>query len=287
MNKLFAYPGGKWPIRHLVVSAFPKHKTYVDVFGGSAAILLTKERSDGEVFNDKNQMLVNFFRVVKHRPAELAERARHWIHSRELWNEVLSTKQQPLDEIERAFLFWTRLQDSFGACGRTFGTAREGIHSVTKSREYIDEVSARLRTVHIESCSFERCIKLYDGPGTFFYLDPPYPNTKGGDGNYDVLSIDEWKSMRKILGNVEGRFLLSCNADPFVLDLFKKYRIKKITVRVTLSRKKDVKRRQEILVSNYSLPKLKHHAPVYMEDAAPVRDKRDASLRKSKKECAK
>ena len=45
MNKLFAYPGGKWPIRHLVVSAFPGHKTYVDVFGGSAAILLTKEPS--------------------------------------------------------------------------------------------------------------------------------------------------------------------------------------------------------------------------------------------------
>ena len=34
MNKLFAYPGGKWPIRHLVVSAFPGHKTYVDVFEG-------------------------------------------------------------------------------------------------------------------------------------------------------------------------------------------------------------------------------------------------------------
>ena len=52
MNKLFAYPGGKWPIRHLVVSAFPGHKTYVDVFGGSAAILLTKEPSDAETTRD-------------------------------------------------------------------------------------------------------------------------------------------------------------------------------------------------------------------------------------------
>ena len=99
MNKLFAYPGGKWPIRHLVVSAFPDHKTYVDVFGGSAAILLTKEPSDGEIFNDKNSMLANFFRVVKHRPAELAERARHWIHSRELWDEIRSIQTMPADEV--------------------------------------------------------------------------------------------------------------------------------------------------------------------------------------------
>ena len=76
MNKLFGYPGGKWPIRKVVISAFPPHKTYVDVFGGSAALIIAKEKSDGEVYNDKSEELANFFRVVKHRPAELAERAK-------------------------------------------------------------------------------------------------------------------------------------------------------------------------------------------------------------------
>lgn len=56
MHKLFAYPGGKWPIRNQIVGAFPKHKTYVDVFGGSAAILLTKEPSRGEMFNELAEM---------------------------------------------------------------------------------------------------------------------------------------------------------------------------------------------------------------------------------------
>lgn len=45
MHKLFGYPGGKWPVKNLIVSSFPEHKTYVDVFGGSAAILLTKSPS--------------------------------------------------------------------------------------------------------------------------------------------------------------------------------------------------------------------------------------------------
>lgn len=280
MNKLFAYPGGKWPIRGLVVSGFPEHKTYVDVFGGSAAILLTKEPSDGEVFNDKNEMLVNFFRVVKHRPGELAERSKHWLHSRSMWNEVLRSGN-PLDEVERAFLFWTRLQDSFGARGNSFGMTRDGVHSVTKSREYIDQVSRRLRNVHIECTSFEKCIRNYDGPETFFYLDPPYPNTKGGDGNYDLLSVEQWQQLRSILDSVKGKFLLSCNDDPLVLKLLKGYRIKRITARVTLSRKKGLPPRSEILVSNYELGRLSRRVPVYDADRpaeAPVKSKKTKVL---------
>jgi DNA adenine methylase len=281
MNKLFAYPGGKWPIRHLVVSAFPEHKTYVDVFGGSAAILLTKERSDGEIFNDKNQMLVNFFRVVKHRPAELAERAKFWIHSREMWNEIRFAQSLPADEVERAFIFWARLQDSFGARGMNFGMCKSGIHSVTGSREYLAEVSQRLKGVHIECCSFEKCIAVYDSPATFLYLDPPYPETTGGKSNYNVLSEDEWTSMRCILENIKGKFLLSCNDNPFVVKLFKGFNLKRINVRVTLAKNNSAEPRREILVSNYSMPVLKRHVPVYQADAAPARgNKRVCNKRK-------
>jgi DNA adenine methylase len=284
MNKLFAYPGGKWPIRHLVVSAFPGHKTYVDVFGGSAAILLTKEPSDGEIFNDKNSMLVNFFRVVKHRPAELAERARHWIHSRELWDEIRFAQSQPADEVERAFIFWARLQDSFGARGMNFGMAKIGIHSVTSSREYLDQVSQRLARVHIECCSFEKCIRMYDSPDTFFYLDPPYPDTSGGKGNYDLLSLEEWASMRELLGKIKGKFLLSCNDIPFVVKIFKGFHLRRITVRVTLAKNNSAERRKEILVSNYPLPLLRQRAPTYLKDALPISSKRNRSNKKQRKE---
>src|SRR4030042_339999 len=124
MNKLFAYPGGKWPIRNKIIALFPPHLTYVDVFGGSASILIAKPPSIGEVFNDNNEDLVNFFRVVKHRPAELVERGKFWIHSRVLWTE----KKEDLrlkDEVARAFRFWVHLEDSFGGMGGTFGTSRE------------------------------------------------------------------------------------------------------------------------------------------------------------------
>lgn len=253
MHKLFAYPGGKWPVRNLVVSCFPQHRTYVDVFGGSAAILITKEPSDGEVFNDKNEQIVNFFRIVKHRPAELAERARHWIHSREFWIEQRDLPP-PIDEMEKAFRFWVVLEDSFGARGMSFGTSKIGIRSVTRARKRLDEVAERLSDVHVERLDFLKCISIYDSRETFFYCDPPYRGTHGGDGNYDLLSDEEWMVMRDALRKIKGKFLLSHNDDSFVLDLFKRFHVRDIDVRVSLPKVKTAGMRHEVLISNYELP---------------------------------
>jgi DNA adenine methylase len=255
MNKLFAYPGGKWPIRHLIVSAFPQHTTYVDVFGGSAAIVITKEKSKGEVFNDKNEELANFFRVVKHRRAELVERSRHWIHSRVLWNELKKAQRSP-DEVERAFVFWVKIADSYGGRGEHFGTARSGIRSVTQAREHLDEVSERFAKVHVECLDFRNCIKNYDSPETFFYCDPPYPDTTGGSTNYNLLSAEDWKDFYGILSGIQGKFLLSSNDHKMVRRLFKDFSIKKINVRVSLPKKKNSDMRRELLISNYKLPPL-------------------------------
>jgi site-specific DNA-adenine methylase/DNA modification methylase len=253
MQKLFGYPGGKWHIRHTVISCFPKHTTYVDAFGGAASILIAKEPSKGEIFNDKNEEIVNFFRVVKHRPAELAERTRHWIHSRKLWIEMRQMPP-PKDELEKSFRFWVLLADSFGSRGVTFGTARESVRSVTHARIYLNLVAERLKDAHVECLDFTKCIKMYDAPGTFFYCDPPYRGTKGGNTNYDQLSDKEWIELRNLLKKIEGKFLLSSNADPFVLDLFKGFNVRHIDVRVTLPRQKSHQMRKEVLISNYKLP---------------------------------
>jgi len=269
VNKLFAYPGGKWPIRHKVVAAFPDHTTYVDVFGGAASILVTKAPSAGEVFNDKNEDIVNFFRVVKHRPAELSERARHWIHARKLFLEARDAPV-PTDELERAFKFWVVTADSFGAIGGTFGTSKHGMHSVTRARMHLNLVSDRLQNVHIECLDFSKVITMYDGPETFFYLDPPYRGTNGGKNHYENLTDSEWVLLRDQLASIKGKFLLSSNNDKFVLDLFAYYQIRNIVVPETLARKKEGQTRREILVSNYSLPK-----EAIMADPSPAHGRGD------------
>ena len=253
MNKLFGYPGGKWPVRHLIISAYPPHMTYVDVFGGSAALVISKEKSPGEVLNDKNEELANFFRVVKHRRAELVERSRHWLHSRVFFNELKEAQRSP-DEVERAFVFWVRLADSFGGMGKNYGMAKKGIRSVTQALQYLDDVADRFAGVHVECLDFRKCICVYDGPETFFYLDPPYPDTRGGSSNYDLLTEEDWTDLRDQLKNIKGKFLLSSNDHKLVKKLFAGFNIRKIDVRVTLPKNKSNTMRKELLISNYKLP---------------------------------
>lgn len=67
--------GGKYYSADRIVKAFPCHttyKTYVEVFGGAAHILLKKlPYKHLEVYNDYNRDLVNFWMQCRNNPIEL------------------------------------------------------------------------------------------------------------------------------------------------------------------------------------------------------------------------
>lgn len=81
--------GGKFRVREKIIAKFPEHECYVELFSGAAWVLFGKpaESSKSEVLNDLDGELVNFWRVVKHRPAEFTEAASWMLASRELFDE--------------------------------------------------------------------------------------------------------------------------------------------------------------------------------------------------------
>lgn len=178
------YPGGKVKISSWVISFFPRHKIYVEPFGGAAGVLLNKAPSPLEVYNDLNSDLVNFFRVLrdKEKAAELIRRLKLTPYARE---EYYSCYPMPEgDDIERARVLVCRASMGIGIrmmvsesrsgfaadCKKIRKNAQAFVNHVAK----MGEIAERFRSVVIENKDALELIPRYDSPNTLWYLDPPY-----------------------------------------------------------------------------------------------------------------
>ncbi len=206
------------------------------------------------MLNDINGEVTNFFRVAKHRPAELAELLEiECIHAgrfRELRAEA------PETEIQRALRFVYLTWYSFGAKGEHFAQGNAAAPTrkpLSRVRDLLVATAARLAAVQIEQQDFATILRRYDGPDTFFYLDPPYVDFQA-NARYTPLDENRREALFAQLARLQGRFLLSFDDHPEVRrrSAHHKFCLREEQVSYSLaangaSRKKS----PELLVSNY------------------------------------
>lgn len=175
------YHGGKWQLAPWIISHFPPHRIYVEPYGGGGSVLLRKPRSFGEVYNDIDGEIVNLFRVLRDRGAELRRMLYFTPYSRE---EFEISYEPTDDELEQARRTLVRSFMGFGSVAsvgaksgfranghREFTTASDDwLHYVEKLPQTIE----RLRGVVIECKDGLEVMKQQDGPDTLHYVDPPY-----------------------------------------------------------------------------------------------------------------
>ena len=238
----------------------PEHQVYAEVFAGSAKLLFAKQPSTFEVLNDLNGDVTNFFRVVKHRPSELAELLEiECVHAGR-FRDLRASTDLP-NEVERALRFAYLAWYSFGAKGQHFASLSaknlKAKRPLDRVRALLHETAARLAKVQIEQRDFLEILSRYDSEGTFFYLDPPYvafqPN-----GRYEPLGPDQRERLFAALARLKGSFLMSFDDHAEVRKLARRrgFAMRKVRVVYTLAGSEPRKASPELLISNYPVEKI-------------------------------
>jgi DNA adenine methylase len=221
------YHGGKWKLADWIISYFPKHRVYVEPFGGGASVLMQKDRSYAEVYNDKWDVVVNVFQVL--RDADKAEQLKKVLEltpfARTEFNSAFGHKPASLADVEAARLCILRSFAGFGsastngdyATGFRSNSNRSGTtpaHDWVNYPTHIHSYVKRLQGVVIENKEASEIIAQHDGLETLFYVDPPYPhstrNMQRGNAAYAVeMTDDQHRALAEQLKSVQGYVILS------------------------------------------------------------------------------
>lgn len=209
--------GGKSKLANRIIEHFPVHRTYVEPFGGSAAVLLAKQPSPVEVYNDIDGDLVNLFRVLRNSEqyGQLLEACERTLYSRAEFNAALHATDDPVEAARR---FMVRQRQSHGGLGRVWSycvtDAQGGMSSAVRrwlaGIERLPAIHDRLRKVQIEDADWSDVLRRYDRPETLYYLDPPYAtNTRvGGEYRYEMDENDHRRLVSAVM-SLCGKVVLS------------------------------------------------------------------------------
>lgn len=188
----FAWYGGKQRLARRIAALLPPHRTYVEAFGGAAAVLCAKRPTVLEVYNDVHAGLVTFFRVLRDRPAELERALRLTPYARDEFADCVQTWESIEDDVERARRWYVRCRQAFAGSAATVGwgfevsgVQRSGTRSgaFATSVEQLARFAERFRRVQVDHLDWREVLERYDGAGACFYLDPPYhPETRAPSG---------------------------------------------------------------------------------------------------------
>lgn len=233
-SPLMRYHGGKFRLAPWVIKHFPlvsEYSTYVEPYGGAAGVLIQKERSYAEVYNDLDGDVVNLFRVL--RDPRMCQRLVDAVALTPYARNEFEIAYKPTrNRVERARRLLVRASMGFGSAGatkgqtgfridshRVYGTAQ---HIWTRLPPNIVAVADRLTGVLIENRDAIRVMNDHDAPRTLHFVDPPYlPETRAGGNRYyrHEMTVEQHQELLTSVRQLEG-YVVICG---YPSDLYNDY----------------------------------------------------------------
>ncbi|MGO9168427.1 MAG: DNA adenine methylase [Candidatus Sulfotelmatobacter sp.] len=259
----FGWYGGKFSHLDWLLPLLPPCHHYCEPFGGSAAVLLNRDPSPVETYNDIDGEVSNFFRVLRENSSELVRMIGLTPFSREEFFIACSTNGHEITDLERARRFFTRARQvrtglaqtaSIGRWANCMDTSRAGMSGVVSrwlgSVETLPAIAERLLRVQIEDRPATEVIRLYDSKRTLFYCDPPYPHSSRNDNKaYGAeMTDEEHEQLASALHRAKGNVAVSGYRCDLMDTLYEDFTRHDATAKMCHSVKKT---RKEALWVNY------------------------------------
>ncbi len=260
----FGWYGGKFSHLSWLLPLIPKCHHYCEPFAGSAAVLLNREPSPVETYNDMDGEVCNFFRVLRDDQDKLSRAIALTPFSREEFASACMLDPNQSD-IERARRFYVRARQvrtglaqtaTIGRWANCKDTSRAGMSGVVSrwlgGVDALPGIGERLLRVQIENRPAVDVIRLYDSKQTLFYCDPPYVHDTRGDSSAygHEMTDDDHKRLADTLNSVKGKVAFSNYDCELMNRLFPSKRWQKVVgPEKTIHSTKD--KRREVLWLNY------------------------------------
>lgn len=267
---VFGWYGGKFSHLEWLLPLLPECHHYCEPFAGSAAVLINRPAAAVETYNDIDGDVVNFFRVLRDHHDELIRAISLTPFAREEYHLAIYGDEDGISDVERARRFYIRARQtrtglaqtaSLGRWANCKDTTRAGMSGVVSrwlgGVEVLDEIAQRLLRVQIENRPALDIVKLYDGPRTLFYCDPPYLHATRGDSKAYGFEMDEseHREFAAAVNHCKGMVAVSGYDHPLMDKLFKRPRwFKTFGIDKTIHSTKGT--RQEVLWTNFE-PKMR------------------------------
>lgn len=253
-NPIIPWMGGKRRLADRLIPLFPPHECYVEVFcGGGALYFLRPMPAAVEVLNDINGELVNLYRVVQNHLEEFVRQFKWSLSSRQVFKWAQMARPETLTDIQRAARFFYLQHHAFAGkvSGQNFGTATTApAVNLLRIEENLSAAHLRLASgTTVENLPWDECLKRYDRPHTFFYMDPPYWETEG----YGVpFEWEQYERLAEAMRTCNGKAMLSINDHPDIRRCFAGFVTHELDIKYSVANKQGApKESGELIITNY------------------------------------
>jgi len=214
MNSPIKYFGGKGGgLGRDILDYFPDRSSYdifLEPFGGGASVLFLKEPSGSEIYNDLEENVYSFFKVLSNRSlfSKFKDKCDLAIYSRQLRDEYIEDlKRGNLDIVERAYKYFYINRTSVNGAGGFSITVNYIRRNMSKSiSDFLSSIDG-LKAAHdrvskwiVERTDGIDLIKKYDKDRVLIYADPPYHHDTRTSARYKVDMCN--KAQERLIGTL-------------------------------------------------------------------------------------